>query len=219
MLLRLTHGERWQERLLNFVRDQGGSSDLRQVLRRLGGFSPDVESMSSFDRRPGAVALTTHGLAPRRVIRTDTYSPESVAEVEVYEDGGIRLFLSRLSEGRPQADDPGQLLFEAGLVTYARLLLALTVGAAEESGYFGNWSLGVAATGLRGCRSSMLARNWMAIGVPVYSGDAYERATVATYAELTTRPGSLAERLVGQLLRSVGTHEALEAALSDSPQA
>jgi hypothetical protein len=52
-----------------------------------------------------------------------------------------------------------------------------------------------------------------------YSGDVYRRATVCSYAELQSRPGSVAERLVAQLLRSFGTRQMFDTELGDDARA
>ncbi len=217
MLLHLTDGNGWEQRLVAYAR-LALAPAVQQSLAKanISGFSPDIEALQSFDRRPGGAALTTYGLKPGRVLRSDSFDPESVAELEVHEDGGLRLFTSRLSDvirSNSDQDPDAQVVFDAALVIYTRRLAA--AAAAEEAGYFGNWALAVGATGLSGCRSFTLSQNWISRSGDRYSGDTYRRATVATYAELTRRPGQLADRLIGQLLRGFGTRQLLDAALTD----
>jgi hypothetical protein len=216
MLLHLTDGDGWHQRLLTYTTSRGFASEVQRALAGIGGFSPDLDVMSSFDRRPGGAALTTYNLAPGRLLRQEGLDPESAGELEVYEDGGLRMFTSRLSDHLASDQDPdGQVLFEAALVVYTRRLIALAAGAAEEVGYFGNWALAAGATGLAGCRSFTLSQSGRSSNVERYSGDIYRRAAVASYAELTRHPGQLTDRLTGQLLRSFGARQRFAAALAD----
>jgi hypothetical protein len=218
MLLHLTSGNGWEQRLLSYATGHATNPEVQRALAEThsGGFSPDFDSLRTFDRRPGGVALTSYPLEPGRVLRTDVSDPESVAELEVHEDGGLRLFMSRLSDhiGSGFGEAADHVFFDVAAVTYARRLVGLAVGAAEEVGYFGNWGLALGATGLRGT-SSYIRRNSFYARPALYSGDVYQRVTVASYAELSRQPGAVADRLVGQLLRSFGTRQAFDAALED----
>jgi hypothetical protein len=159
MLLHIVEGDGWQQRLLDFAR-RSVTPELQQVLAAtVGGFSPDIGQLQSFDRRPDGAALTTYGLASGRVLREDTLEPENVAELEVDEDGGLRMFTSRLS-ARLGHDNGEQLVFDVAPVLYVRRLIALTVAAAQEAGYFGNWVLAVGATGLEGRQSVRQSQEW-----------------------------------------------------------
>ena len=222
MLLHLTDGDGWQQRLLTFAHERGRGPEVQEALAagKIEGFSPDLGTMQDQHRRPGGAALTSYALAQGRVLRTGRHDPETVAELEVYEDGGLRIFMSRLSDHLPHSQSElgpeDQVLFDAALVVYARRLVALVLGAAEEGGYFGNWALGTGATGLRGCYSYRQTENWLsASSGPRYSEDVYRRATVASYAELKSRPGEIADRLVGQLLRAFGTWQVYAVAFAD----
>lgn len=218
MALHLTDGEGWQQRLLTFTHTRGRSQQLQAVLRSVqaGGFSPDLDTMTTFRRRPGGAALTTSGLLEDRTVAPDAYDPESLAELEVHEDGGLRLFTSRLSYLNPPAPPElnEQLLFEIAVVTFVRRLIALTLGVAEEAGYFGNWHLACGATGLRGTYSYTQSRQWDS-GSSRYSEDDYRRSHTVTYADLRNRPGWVADRLVGALLRAFGARAVFAPALSD----
>ncbi len=218
MALHLTDGEGWQQRLLTFTHTWGRSRQLQAVLGsvKAGGFSPDLDAMTTFRRRPGGAALTTSGLLEDRTVARDAYGLESLAELEVREDGGLRLFTSRLSYRNASAPPAlkEHLLMEIAAVTFVRRLIALTLGVAEEAGYFGNWHLACGVTGLRGAYSFTQSRQWAAEGSR-YSEDGYQRAHLVTYADLRNRPGWIADRLVGALLRAFGTRGAFSPALSD----
>jgi hypothetical protein len=151
MLLDLVHGQGVQARLLEFARC-ADARDVREVLKTTGGFSPSLEWASVFAFRSAGAALT-YGLAIDRSWSPDGGpSPEDVVELEVDEDGGLRIFMSRLSDSLQSADAAasGERLLISGAVTYTRQFVALTVAAAEHADYLGSWILAAGATGIRG---------------------------------------------------------------------
>jgi hypothetical protein len=219
MLLNLVDGQGWQQRLMT-LRDAGTSREVNQLLKQvaIGGFDPDFGIMSSQVRRPTGAALSTYNLTAGRTLLGEGYGPENVADLEVAEDGGLRIFVGRLSE---VLEHSGLVVYEAGAILFVRRFLPVIVAAAQEAGYFGNWSLAVGITGLGGCKSYRMSQSAMRMSNEiVYSEDIYERATEATYAELTTKPGALADRLLGQLLRALDTRRIyIEAVTDPEPEA
>jgi len=203
MLLALTSGPGWNQRLGEFAA-RAHTAEVNQALAYTGGFSPDLDYASNGARRPRGAARADHRLATDRTLREDARD-EDVVELEVHEDGGLRIFMGRLSD---TMDDGEKVLFDTAAVIYVRRLLALVRAAAEEGGYFGNWVLALGATGLRGCRSYLLQMHWPGGGSdPRYTDDIYRQATRASYAELVANPGQVAELLLGRLLRALGTSE------------
>jgi hypothetical protein len=214
MLLKLVHGEKVHVRLLGLVQ-RAESAEVREALRSTGGFSPPLDSASEFAYRSAGVALV-YGLGSGRSWSDDGgSSAEDVVELEVDEDGGLRIFMSRLSDSvrsaGPGAD--GERLLMAGAVTYARQFVALTAAAAGQAGYLGNWVLAAGATGIKG----LPVHDYLLRGLPGPRQDAsaYQKATTASYAELTKYPGTVTERLIGRMLRATGTHDRYADALAD----
>lgn len=72
----------------------------------------------------------------------------------------------------------------------------------------------VAALGLLGDSYSYRRSQSFFNDGPRYSEDRYQRAALATYAELTATPGKVASQLVAPLLRAFGTAQVYSAALS-----
>jgi hypothetical protein len=149
MLLGLTDPPLQFDKILAFTRramDPGLPA--QAAVERLGAFAPDLREMQTFDRRPSSVAMMTYdidrGRQPRQLARVDV----SAGELEIRDNGGLRIYLSSLSRAKSE-DDP-QLFFEVKAVGLAHRLVALAAGAADESGYLGNWSLAFGATGLLG---------------------------------------------------------------------
>jgi len=175
-----------------------------QHLQGVQPFAPDLSDFTSHERRAEGMAMTTYGIAPgRRPREQDGFkNMESSGELELQDNGGVRIYTSRLSWTNP---DGSRLLTDDAVVALAHRLIALTVGIAEEVGYFGNWALAFGARGLRDTYSSRLARSMGWVDPRPFAEDAYERAVAASYADLTSQPRELVDQLVGSLLRGYGT--------------
>jgi hypothetical protein len=144
-------------------------------------------------------------------------SAQDVVEVEVDEDGGLRVFMSRLSDSLESADAAasGQRLLMSGAVTYARQFIALTAAAADHADYQGNWILAAGATGIKG----IPVHDYLLRGRsgPRQDAPTYQRATSASYAELLKQPGTVTDRLIGRLLRATGTYDLYAGAVVNPP--
>jgi hypothetical protein len=216
MLLDLVHGAEVQVRLSELARRADGP-DIQKILKAAGGFSPPLTWASDFAFRSDGAALT-YGLASDRSWAADDgASPEDTVELEVDEDGALRIFMSRLSDN-PQSADParnGQRLLPAGAVIYARQFVALTAAAAEHADYLGTWILAAGATGI----GSLPVHDYLLRGRtgPRQDASVYRRATTASYTELIKQPGTVTERLIGRMLRATGTYELYADALADPP--
>jgi hypothetical protein len=201
MLLTLTDPPVQWHRVLAFTRralDPGIPPEA--VAEKLGGFAPDLRQMQTVARRTLGVAMTTfdidHGGLPRKDSRADC----SAGELELRDNGGLRLYLSSLSRAGSSAAP--QLFFEVKAIGLAYRLVALAGAAAEESGYFGNWALAFGATGLRGSYSHFLGSE----SYP-YTDDVFTDSVVASYAELVQQPWEVVDNLVGGLLRGFNTRQ------------
>ena len=216
ILLDLVDGEGWKQRLFHLrqrvIEDSQPALDAALVR----GCSPDFATLGGPQRRPQGAALA-YRLTPGRQPLEDRGASESIAEVEISEHGGLRVYTSRLSDHLPSqdvlSDERYQLLFEDVAVIYARRFLSLTKLVSEHASYYGVWALGIGANGLSGASSHLLWRQDHDIGHR-YGEDVYQRATSAAYGELLNQPGQVANRLVGGLLRAYGTRDAFAAALS-----
>lgn len=198
LLSGVTNAPRWQEQVLRAT-NSAKSPAIDGQLRHLGGISPDWEALSQFDRRPSGVAITSFGLEPGRRLRPNQ-KDEDALEVEIGEDGTIRLFMSRLSD----AIVPGQqVVFADAPVIHLRRFLALVTALATEAGYHGNWRVGIGATGLGGLRAYFSELRDQGSGY-VYPEDHYLRGTVASLRDITDRPERIVQLLVGPLHRALG---------------
>jgi hypothetical protein len=197
MLLSLVSGREWPQRMVLFTR----GALLGQPTSNLE-FAPDLLSATAAARRGAGAALTSYDLTADRRLRDDS-SDEDAVELEIHEDGGIRIFMSRLSDQMTHPDE--QVVFDAGAVMYVRHLIALVLAAADQAGYAGNWALAVGATNLRGRRSYESRKGWDATDGPRFGEDTYQRAAVASHAQLLGTPGHVTSQLLARLLRALGT--------------
>jgi len=217
MLLDLVHGRGSRNRMHEFVR-HADSAEIAKVLQaaHVEDFRPALSYATDFALRSTGVALTSRLTGDRTPTTTGGQVDEKIVELEIDEDGGVRIFMGRLSDSlHPLADQPrgGQRLFPSAVITYARQFIALTAAAAEHAGYIGTWLLAAGATGIQG----IPVHDYLLQGDPSPRYDAadYRRATTASYAELVKQPGTITERLIGRLLRSLGMHDKYASALAD----
>lgn len=217
MLLDLTGAPDWSTRLARFIERAHQNKELNETLRDWG-FSPDLSDAHQGHRRAGGVARSSANLGDgREYAPSGRHGDEHVIELQVFENGGLRLYLTRFSDTIGTPDQPEQQLFPAAAVVLTRRLLEVLRLVAEDAGYFGNWSLAVGANRLRGRNSWRGPGSWMSFEAnPRYSEDTYQEATGATLAELTSAPGAVTRRLLGPLLRSLNTQAMYDKALTDT---
>lgn len=217
MCLSITGAQDWNVRLHTLMRRVQSNQSLQAALEGKG-FSPDLSDAHQGHRRARGVALSSSNLKPDRTHVADgSWGEEDVIEVQLFEDGGLRLFMTRLSDGlrsRGSENQGEQVLLDAGAVILTRHLLELIRLVSDDVGYHGNWAIAVGANRLRGRRrytdQSLFASNHR------YSADSYEESTGATLAELRDAPGTVARRLLGPLLRSLDSEELFAKALTDA---
>lgn len=217
MCLPITGARDWNIRLHTLIQQTRTSPRTQAALSGMG-FNPDLSYATQGHRRARGVALSSAGLGPGRAYTPEgRASDESVVELQLFEDGSLRLLMTRLSFGTSEPyslpGDEEQVLFDAAPVVLTRQILELLLRISDEVGYHGNWSVAVGATRLRGRRRwsgrSVFASNHR------YSADTYEESTGTTLAELNEAQGAVTRRLLGPLLRSLDSEEAFEQALND----
>lgn len=216
LLLDLTSDPNWNGNLHTFIQN-AYAPDVDAAVNG-NDPSPSLDDASNGFRRSRGVARATRNLADRTFFQPSaSYSHEDAIELQVHEDGGLRLFSSRLSCEPPRRDStddrPDHVILDSAAVIHTRRFLALVIAAGERAGYFGTWTLAIGATGLQRLRAASERHSWD-------TGDAYDRhtytaATAATWAELNQTPGAITRRLIGPLLRALGTESRYPAALTD----
>jgi len=211
MLLDLTSGPEWNIRLDNFVK-KAYAPAVNLVWGR--DVQPHLLDSHSGQRRARGVARSTNNLRDGRIFTPGRQNLENVMELQVHEDGGLRLFSSRLS--RPDNTSDGQFIIHEAVVGNSYRFVALVTAAAAEAGYLGSWALAIGATGLRGL--SVGGDEWSFSGDARYDEDAYTQTTAASWAELGSAPGSVTERLAGPLLRAFEIEGRYSSIFADQPQ-
>lgn len=213
MCLSITGAQDWNQRLHTLIRHVQENQTLRAALSNQGS-DPDLSQAHQGHRRARGVAVSSsHLKSDRTHVPDGSYGDENVIEFQLFEDGGLRLFTTRLSEClQRHPSDEEQFLFDAGSVILTRHMLELIRLVADETGYHGNWAVAVGANRLRGRRrhtGSHFPSDHK------YSADTYEESTGATLAELRDAPGTVTRRLLGPLLRSLGSEALFAKALTD----
>ncbi|MFF9344911.1 helix-turn-helix domain-containing protein [Streptomyces sp. NPDC014773] len=216
MCLPITGAKDWNHRLHALIQRALQAPHTRAALSGMG-FSPDLASAHQGHRRARGVALSSSGLGAGRIYTPEGRSyDEDVIELQLFEDGGLRLLMTRLSDtpSRPHetSDEAEHFIFDAAAVVFTRHMLELIRLISEDVGYHGNWTVAVGVNRLHG------RRRWshsIFAGCHRYSADTYEESTGATLAELNDAQGTVTRRLLGPLLRSLDSEEAFERALAD----
>jgi hypothetical protein len=215
MLVNLTAGPRWSFDLLNFV-ERAYTPELDALLGS-GDIQPSLrDAGTSYRRSRGTAARVTSNIGEGRIFQpSDSPNSENAIELQVQEDGGLRLFFSRLSA--PMHDrltkTDRQVILDATAVTFTRRLLALVLASAETGGYFGNWAMAVGAISLRGLASHGNAAGFA--GRARYDQVTYTETTTVSWAELNNTPGAITRRLLGPFLRSFEAEQGYAALLTD----
>jgi hypothetical protein len=188
----------------------GTNADLVQLIHRveaklpgkLRDGAPRPTSAHYFANRSRGASLSS---IDRTVAKTSFAAWErNLVDIEVHENGGVRLLCGRLTLRRSESSLPE--VFDALFVAYA---LRLTHLAAEISGmteYRGSWAFGVHGSGLRGAPSAQLASE-LGARLSQYDVDTYREVATASGIEVAEQPVTIATRLVARLLRGLGSAE------------
>lgn len=187
-MLQSAVGDRWE----GWTRDH-----VLQAPRLTEEFSPDFREAHRLSRTPSGWIATHY--------ETVHQPPEPLhenygIEVEIREDGTLRLFCSRAS------DDwrGGRVAFEILIGGLVRRVIDLAGVVSGDTGFTGDWEVGVAITDLRGCVSHFRMRGLMVDreDCPPYPEDSYERTWRGSTADLAA-PDGIVARLVGPLNRAL----------------
>lgn len=184
-------------RLLQMYGEAAVHEDLRHLI-------PTPSMAGGTPKRANGVALCSPELVDagrRATTRADAPRQEKESfDVELREDGGLRVFVGRLTE----TQDGVVLIKDAVAIAWVSRLTEWARSVSAMTGYKGRWLLGMAGTQLRGRRSSTAETYFREEG-HVYDAETYRRTTSADFTELSQQPGDVVERLIGPLLRGLGT--------------
>lgn len=169
----------------------------------LGRYSPDLPGVDPIVRRPNGWAVASYPISATRTIDQDEVArgaEDDLLELEIDEDGSLRLFCGRGSD----VDRTGvRWTFEILIAGLTWRVLRAASSIAGETGYVGNWDLGVALTNARGIASNAIADRMFREARLPFAADDYRSTTQATYAEITENRHAVMQRLLGRLNRAL----------------
>lgn len=180
--------------VLDAVRTRAGSGWMQTLVAG----TPLESHASTYSPRPGGWALTG-GFEDGRQLAPD-FVEKRLFEVEVTEDGTIRLLFGRATDVPPSGEGTVVLVSTLAELTFGTVCAAARV--AEFVGYPGSWGFGVAVTHLKG------ARPWTGTSglfePAPYPNAQYRKVIETTSDQVTTSPQAVVALLLLQLFRGGG---------------
>lgn len=189
------------------------------VHQSVRGYAPSPGYASSVAIRSTGLAYCSPALSDGRRYRADGDFESDIVDIEVHEDGGIRVLVGRMTEefaGGNSRSTPESVILDGLAVSYTVRLVHWARMLSTLMGYHSGWLFGIAASGLDGRRSLVWAQRFPPRG-PHYDRDSYRKTTTATLAEMTEHPGRVAHRLAGGLLRGLATIDEFKVAFGHQP--
>jgi hypothetical protein len=178
------------------------------------GWSPDLPTIDDISRRARGWALSSPGIQPgRRVVLPEPGTmdlatrEERLLDLEIGEDGSLRLFCGRASDAFGSGfvpRDATEAVFESLILGLTKRLVLTAATVADTTDYLGSWDFGVAAVGLSGLVSLRLVQRGDMWAATPYSDQDYRQIVRATHERLVKDPDSIVEDLTGQLNRALG---------------
>lgn len=181
----------------------------RAIPSELRSFSPSFTSATRWVRRSDGSALTTLD-SGRPALRNDS-EERSLLDIEVHDNGGLRIHMGRLAETLPEMDDR-RVIFDVAAVGYAHRIVRLAQLVGADMGYRGVWGFGFCGDELGGAISYAVMSNrqfFFASDADPYETDSYTEVTTAYAGEIEDASVAIAERLVGRLLHGLGSYDVL----------
>ena len=151
-------------------------------------------------RRPGCWAVSHHELLGSKRVLVDPTRAADVLDVEIHEDGGIRLFAGNGTKREPNGTTFVQ---EPLIAEHAMRIVDLAGRISREVPYYGGWQFGIAVTGLYGARSITVPPWAPDLDLQLYGGGTYRMTTEASAEEAHVAYREVAKRLVGRLYRDL----------------
>jgi hypothetical protein len=202
--------EGWNRFIQGKIRSGTAGQPLRDDLGPQG-WSPDLPRLTEISRRADGWALSSSGISPgRKVVPPEPFDPHlfdnqetHLLDLEIREDGGLRLFCGRASDNPHYSSVDFDCVFETLILGLTKRLVLAAATVADATVYLGQWDLGVAVTGIRGLVSWRLMRHIGAERTP-YSDEDYRETVRVSYERLVKDSDSIVEELTGRLNRALG---------------
>jgi hypothetical protein len=169
---------------------------------------PTPREATSQSPRANGLGLSSHAMSgPGRDVSPNQNTGEkddgSLLDIELRDDGGIRVLVGRATFQR-SANDPEYIL-DGLAVAYARRLVAWATAIGDRTGWRGSWMLGVHCDRLRGRTSAAHANSIRMFGATAYDELTFREVTRASHLEMQEHPNVVARRLIGRLVETLGT--------------
>lgn len=155
-------------------------------------------------RDSGVSVLSTDADGPGRSLNPDRGSESGLLDIELTENGGLRILLGRGTEGIPNTDE--MAVIDGLAVAYTERLVHWIGRLAEKYDYHSTWTLGLRINGIAGLRAYP--------GTDIYGRsramgsmerDVYSRICAVASDSIVDAPVSVVKGLVGPLLRVLGS--------------
>jgi len=133
---------------------------------------------------------------------------DGLLDIEVQDNGRVTLFGVPFNIGREGPAPDKRYVCEPEIVGLTRALVLLAADLGSTVGYGGRWLLAIGVDDLHGKQSSTAYRDPSGRLNPTrFSATTYVQGTEAVTVELLTCPGAVTQRLVGRLLRALGSEQ------------
>lgn len=190
------------------------SADVLEVLRGAEAKLPDV--LLEADPSPYSLRWPVrrqHGtswtsLNPNH---TDwTIDEDGAMSAEIRDDGSIHVFVGRLTDLWERRPGRGEelLLIDALLIANAYRILFWAAELGRRIGYAGAWDIGISGNGMLGASSAAIETrpsHMLPIERTSFPAAEFRELARATAWDIAHQPGAIVDRLVGRVLRAVGT--------------
>jgi Putative DNA-binding domain len=165
-------------------------------------WAPDLPEAIAVSPRAWGWALSTHEMPGRIVDQRNEHRETSLLDVEVREDGGLRLFCGGASRTLNPAGTPLEVVMELPIVGLTKRLIMAAAIVADTADFSGSWDLGIVVIGLGGLRRYQYGS--FDLDAAPYSEDDHQQTTRATHERLTQQLDLVVEELTGRMHRGLG---------------